>query len=74
MHVLSRYFDTTLILRLSIGDMKPVKSVTVVDDPQVHEDQYVHAVYDQIASHFSSTRYKVRIAVSNDLRRVNRVL
>ncbi|OAX43522.1 hypothetical protein K503DRAFT_680860 [Rhizopogon vinicolor AM-OR11-026] len=38
--------------------MKPVKSVTVVDDPQIHEDQYVHAVYDQIASHFSSTRYK----------------
>lgn len=38
--------------------MKPVKSVTIIDDPQVHEDQHVHAVYDQIASHFSSTRYK----------------
>ncbi|KAG2157318.1 hypothetical protein DEU56DRAFT_14367 [Suillus clintonianus] len=38
--------------------MKPVKSVTITDDPQAHEDQHVHAVYDQIASHFSSTRYK----------------
>jgi tRNA (uracil-5-)-methyltransferase TRM9 len=51
--------------------MKPVKSVAVVDDPQIHEDQYVHAVYDKIASHFSSTRYKVRAAVSNNLDRVN---
>lgn len=38
--------------------------VTAVDippdtDPQVHEDEHVHAVYEQIASHFSSTRYKV---------------
>ncbi|KAG2078106.1 S-adenosyl-L-methionine-dependent methyltransferase [Suillus decipiens] len=38
--------------------MKLVKSVTIIDDPQVHEDLHVHAVYDQIASHFSSTRYK----------------
>ncbi|KAG2144756.1 hypothetical protein BD769DRAFT_930133 [Suillus cothurnatus] len=38
--------------------MKPVKSVTIIEDPQVHEDQHVHVVYDQIASHFSSTRYK----------------
>ncbi|KAG2114562.1 uncharacterized protein F5147DRAFT_569988 [Suillus discolor] len=38
--------------------MKPVKSITIIDDPQVHEDQHVHVVYDQIASHFSSTRYK----------------
>ncbi|KAG2367467.1 hypothetical protein BDR07DRAFT_1448787 [Suillus spraguei] len=38
--------------------MKLVKSVTIIVDPQVHEDQHVHAVYDQIASHFSSTRYK----------------
>lgn len=27
--------------------------------PQAHEDEHVHAVYEQIASHFSSTRYKV---------------
>lgn len=40
----------------------PTRSVTpaqIVDEPQAHEDQHVHAVYDQIASHFSSTRYKV---------------
>lgn len=36
---------------------------TVVDDedPQMYEDEHVHAVYDNIASHFSSTRYKVCI-------------
>ncbi|KAG8691183.1 tRNA methyltransferase, has a role in tRNA modification [Ceratobasidium sp. 423] len=28
------------------------------DEAQTHEDQYVHTVYDQIASHFSQTRYK----------------
>ena len=28
-------------------------------NPQAHEDEHVHAVYEQIASHFSSTRYKV---------------
>lgn len=27
-------------------------------DAQSHEDQYVHTVYDQIAPHFSQTRYK----------------
>ncbi|KZT09467.1 S-adenosyl-L-methionine-dependent methyltransferase [Laetiporus sulphureus 93-53] len=35
-----------------------VKAVTVSDDPQVYEDEHVHAVYDEIAPHFSSTRYK----------------
>ncbi|KIJ69233.1 hypothetical protein HYDPIDRAFT_24086 [Hydnomerulius pinastri MD-312] len=38
--------------------MKSVTPTVIADDPQVHEDQHVHAVYDQIASHFSSTRYK----------------
>jgi tRNA (uracil-5-)-methyltransferase TRM9 len=38
--------------------------VTAIDippdtNPQAHEDEHVHAVYEQIASHFSSTRYKV---------------
>ncbi len=38
--------------------------VTTIDipsdtDPQAHENEHVHAVYEQIASHFSSTRYKV---------------
>lgn len=57
--VLSKYpYHTHTTTIHSICEMKPVKSVTIVDDPQVHEDQHVHAVYDQIASHFSSTRYK----------------
>lgn len=39
--------------------MKSVTSAVVDnDDPQAYEDQHVHAVYDHIASHFSSTRYK----------------
>lgn len=40
----------------------PPKSVTLAQisgDPQAHENLYVHAVYDQIAFHFSATRYKV---------------
>ena len=37
------------------------RAVIADDDPQIHEDVYVHAVYDQIASHFSSTRYKVSV-------------
>lgn len=28
-------------------------------DSEQYEDVYVHRVYEQIASHFSSTRYKV---------------
>ncbi|PCH38036.1 hypothetical protein WOLCODRAFT_161252 [Wolfiporia cocos MD-104 SS10] len=35
-----------------------VKAVSVSDDPQVYEDEHVHGVYDEIAPHFSSTRYK----------------
>ncbi|KAI0341573.1 S-adenosyl-L-methionine-dependent methyltransferase [Trametopsis cervina] len=40
--------------------MAPAVTATVVDgaDPQNYEDEHVHAVYDQIAPHFSSTRYK----------------
>ncbi|KAF9647347.1 hypothetical protein BDM02DRAFT_3156207 [Thelephora ganbajun] len=39
------------------------KKVTAIDipsdtNPQEYEDEHVHAVYEQIASHFSSTRYK----------------
>lgn len=30
-------------------------------DPQAYEDEHVHAVYEQISSHFSSTRYKVLV-------------
>lgn len=39
-----------------------VTRVEVTEDPQAYEDTHVHAVYDQIAPHFSSTRYKVRSA------------
>ncbi|KAI0647117.1 S-adenosyl-L-methionine-dependent methyltransferase [Trametes meyenii] len=39
--------------------MPNVKATTVSsDDPQTYEDTHVHAVYDEIAPHFSSTRYK----------------
>ncbi|KAI0797936.1 S-adenosyl-L-methionine-dependent methyltransferase [Abortiporus biennis] len=42
--------------------MAPPKAVTATSidtsDPQTYEDQHVHSVYDQIAPHFSSTRYK----------------
>ncbi|KAG6333957.1 hypothetical protein ID866_5125 [Astraeus odoratus] len=38
--------------------MKNVTTAVVDGDHQAYEDQHVHAVYDQIASHFSSTRYK----------------
>ncbi|KAL8712847.1 MAG: hypothetical protein Q9220_003055 [cf. Caloplaca sp. 1 TL-2023] len=31
---------------------------TSVQDSEAYEDQFVHGVYEQIASHFSSTRYK----------------
>jgi tRNA (uracil-5-)-methyltransferase TRM9 len=40
--------------------MPPGVTATVVDeDPEAYEERHVHAVYDHIASHFSSTRYKV---------------
>jgi len=35
-----------------------VITAVITSDPQVHEDIHVHEVYDRIASHFSSTRYK----------------
>ncbi|KAF8607990.1 hypothetical protein BDV93DRAFT_487981 [Ceratobasidium sp. AG-I] len=37
------------------------------DDAQTHEDQYVHDVYDQIAPHFSQTRYKPWPVIANFL-------
>ncbi|KAF8061583.1 hypothetical protein FPV67DRAFT_1563885 [Lyophyllum atratum] len=37
---------------------KAVASAVVDEDPQIYENRNVHAVYDEIASHFSSTRYK----------------
>lgn len=44
---------------------KAVQRALVDGDPQAYEDQHVHAVYDQIASHFSATRYKVRVLYFN---------
>ena len=29
------------------------------EDPEVYEQRHVHDIYQEIASHFSSTRYKV---------------
>lgn len=47
-------------LRASSAPMAPEVTATVVDDnPEAYEERHVHAVYDNIASHFSSTRYKV---------------
>jgi hypothetical protein len=36
-----------------------ITRAVIAEDPHEYESQHVHAVYDQIASHFSSTRYKV---------------
>jgi hypothetical protein len=37
------------------------------DPPTAYEEQHVHAVYEQIASHFSSTRYKVCLLSFNHI-------
>ncbi|TFK92125.1 S-adenosyl-L-methionine-dependent methyltransferase [Polyporus arcularius HHB13444] len=37
-------------------EVKP--TIVSSENPQVYEDVHVHAVYDEIAPHFSSTRYK----------------
>lgn len=39
--------------------MTSVTPASVAGDLQAYEGQHVHAVYDHIATHFSSTRYKV---------------
>ncbi|TFK54955.1 S-adenosyl-L-methionine-dependent methyltransferase [Heliocybe sulcata] len=35
-----------------------VRAVSVSGNPEEYEDEHVHAIYDEIAGHFSSTRYK----------------
>lgn len=35
-----------------------VTTTAISQNPQTYEDEHVHAVYDEIAPHFSSTRYK----------------
>jgi hypothetical protein len=42
---------------------KVVSEVAVDLDPEFYETKNVHAIYDQIAHHFSSTRYKVNEVV-----------
>lgn len=39
--------------------LREVATVLVDEDARTFEDKNVHAIYDEIASHFSSTRYKV---------------
>ncbi len=38
------------------NELQPIASTTSPEDQEI---QYVHEVYDQIAPHFSQTRYKV---------------
>ena len=40
----------------------PLVPVAIPEDPEEHERIHVHEVYDEIDSHFSSTRYKVRLS------------
>lgn len=42
---------------------RAVAATVVEQDPRIFEEKNVHAVYDEIASHFSSTRYKVSFQV-----------
>ena len=37
-----------------------LETVIVDGEPEIYEDLNVHAIYDEIAPHFASTRYKVR--------------
>ncbi|KAA1469540.1 hypothetical protein DENSPDRAFT_857964 [Dentipellis sp. KUC8613] len=37
--------------------LSKVTTATIDEQPEVYEAKYVHEIYDQIASHFSSTRY-----------------
>jgi len=38
---------------------RPLQAAKVDGEPEIYENQNVHAIYDDIAAHFSSTRYKV---------------
>ena len=39
---------------------RTLETVIIESKPQDYEDLNVHAIYDEIAPHFASTRYKVR--------------
>ncbi len=44
-----------------IDDNVTMTTITADQNPHEYEKEHVHEVYEQIASHFSSTRYKVRV-------------
>ena len=39
---------------------RTLETVIIEGKPDTYEDLNVHAIYDEIAPHFASTRYKVR--------------
>jgi len=43
----------------------------VEGDAQSYENEHVHAVYEQIASHFSSTRYKASCSLCNKIGQIH---
>jgi hypothetical protein len=49
---------------LSKADSKQTSSSISEADAPVYEAQYVHAIYEQIAPHFSATRYKASLLVT----------
>ncbi|KAF8955456.1 hypothetical protein BDZ97DRAFT_1907645 [Flammula alnicola] len=44
-----------------------LQAAKVEGSPEIYEDQNVHAIYDEIAAHFSSTRYKPWPIIANFL-------
>ncbi|KAF7304647.1 UDP-N-acetylglucosamine transferase subunit ALG13 [Mycena kentingensis (nom. inval.)] len=61
-NALGAYLATSTVADLARYDdlQMPAPAVisTIVDAPVHFEESHVHSVYDEIASHFSSTRYK----------------
>lgn len=52
------------LLSIFANRFMPMAKPTLQTESEEYEDQHVHQVYEQIASHFSSTRYKVGLPVS----------
>ncbi|KIM49480.1 hypothetical protein M413DRAFT_15535 [Hebeloma cylindrosporum] len=46
---------------------RPLQAAKVEGEPEIYETQNVHAIYDDIAAHFSSTRYKPWPIIANFL-------
>jgi tRNA (uracil-5-)-methyltransferase TRM9 len=59
--------DTSLSKTLSSADRDSPPATSPPHLPATYEETYVHSVYNQIASHFSSTRYKPWPIVSDFL-------